>query len=262
MPGSSTPFTSCRRPATSPGLPRGDFGWDPAITYPSEALRLKEPVHLGDSRACRRLLEVAGESVDAISDGMFIVGFVPREAPASASEVIVEFQGSHSWTLCADDAGLLTVTRADAKVPAPPLEKRDVLGRLAGLWQGADLKALWDVISAAQRMGHGGMIVVTESAGSEAVRLGSTATHVKPKRLTPSLARRLAAVDGAILMDPQGFCHAFAVILDGIASATGDPSRGARYNSAIRYCDSRKEPTAIVIVSEDGGIDIQVGGVQ
>ena len=76
------------------------------------------------------------------------------------------------------------------------------------------------------------------------------------------LPQRLAAVDGAILMDPRGFCHAFAVILDGIASATGDPSRGARYNSSIRYRDSREGPTAIVIVSEDGGVDIEIGGVR
>jgi hypothetical protein len=46
------------------------------------------------------------------------------------------------------------------------------------------------------------------------------------------------------------------VILDGDAGGDGDPARGARHNSAVRYLRAATEPTVIVIVSEDGGIDV------
>ena len=43
-------------------------------------------------------------------------------------------------------------------------------------------------------------------------------------------------------------------ILDGMVSEEADLSRGARYNSAIRYVNSH-ERTCAVVVSEDGYVD-------
>jgi hypothetical protein len=39
-------------------------------------------------------------------------------------------------------------------------------------------------------------------------------------------------------------------------TSKGDPSRGARYNSAVRYVESCKTPCMIIVVSEDGIIDL------
>jgi hypothetical protein len=50
-------------------------------------------------------------------------------------------------------------------------------------------------------------------------------------------------------------CHGFGTILDGMATESGDPSRGARYNSALRYVESAW-PCLAVVVSEDGGVDL------
>ena len=41
------------------------------------------------------------------------------------------------------------------------------------------------------------------------------------------------------------------VILDGAATGTGDISRGARYNSAIRYLAGRGKGSMVIIVSEE-----------
>ena len=61
-------------------------------------------------------------------------------------------------------------------------------------------------------------------------------------------------MDGAVLVAPDGICYAVGVILDGAASEKGDPGRGARYNSAVRYEESSDHTTVIAVVSEDGGI--------
>jgi hypothetical protein len=49
-------------------------------------------------------------------------------------------------------------------------------------------------------------------------------------------------------------CHGFGTILDGMASESGDPSRGARFNSALRYVEAAW-PCLAVVVSQDSGID-------
>ena len=48
------------------------------------------------------------------------------------------------------------------------------------------------------------------------------------------------------------------MILDGESSKKTDLSRGARYNSAIRYIEKQKnihKKTFVVVVSEDGYVD-------
>jgi hypothetical protein len=66
----------------------------------------------------------------------------------------------------------------------------------------------------------------------------------------------MTRIDGAVLLTPDCVCHGIGVILDGIATGTGDPGRGARYNSAVRYATTAPAPCVIVIVSEDGMIDL------
>lgn len=66
----------------------------------------------------------------------------------------------------------------------------------------------------------------------------------------------VTSIDGAVLASPDGLCHAVGVILDGAATGTGDSARGARYNSAVRYLAGRGQGSLVIIVSEDGTIDL------
>ena len=50
--------------------------------------------------------------------------------------------------------------------------------------------------------------------------------------------------------------HAIGVILDGVATEIGDPSRGSRYNSAVRYLETSEIATLFILVSEDGMINV------
>ena len=72
--------------------------------------------------------------------------------------------------------------------------------------------------------------------------------------------RTITAIDGAVLVDPSSTCHAIGVILDGSITKKGDPSRGARYNSAVRYVESQKEDHTYtclaIVVSEDGTVNL------
>jgi hypothetical protein len=116
------------------------------------------------------------------------------------------------------------------------------------------IEHLVGLIKVAEQESHGTMLVITEAAESEAARLSQQGTPIQPLLLNADVLRNLTPIDGAIILDPQGFCYAIGTILDGMASDAGDPSRGARYNSAIRYYESAQAPCMVVVVSSDGGV--------
>lgn len=67
---------------------------------------------------------------------------------------------------------------------------------------------------------------------------------------------RFARIDGATLVDVDGRCHAVGVILDGEATGAGDPARGSRFNSSLRYQAASRHAAVAVVVSDDGYVDL------
>ena len=98
--------------------------------------------------------------------------------------------------------------------------------------------------------------MISEGAAQEAARLTRQCFRVAPRLMTPSVLRLVTNIDGAVLIDPAGTCHAIGAILDGLATEKGDSSRGSRYNSALRYVESSRYAVLAVVVSEDGWIDL------
>jgi hypothetical protein len=100
------------------------------------------------------------------------------------------------------------------------------------------------------------MLCITAGAKPEAERLRRQCFRVVPRTMTPPVLRQASSIDGAVLIEPSGVCYAIGVILDGQATEKGDSSRGARYNSAVRYTSSSPYPCLAIVVSEDGWIDL------
>lgn len=114
----------------------------------------------------------------------------------------------------------------------------------------------WQLFNAAAHQKMGSMIVIAEDAESEALRLDAQGTRIQPVALSDELLRQASAIDGSILIDPQGYCHAIGVILDGLANDQCTPSRGSRFNSAVRYVRSGTARRLAIIVSEDRTVDV------
>jgi len=98
--------------------------------------------------------------------------------------------------------------------------------------------------------------IVHRKASEEAARLIPQAQQVRPQHLDSRVLAAVTSIDGAVLVDFTGTCHAVGVILDGHASGKGDSSRGARFNSAVRYHDTQSGECLVIIVSEDGMINL------
>ena len=117
---------------------------------------------------------------------------------------------------------------------------------------------MWEIVLEAVKQHRGTLILISSGAEKEAIRLSSQCFIIEPVKLDDILTRKLTSIDGAVLLSPDGICHAIGVILDGMATSKGDSARGARFNSAIRYYEATKNQydSIMVIISEDGMVDI------
>ena len=121
---------------------------------------------------------------------------------------------------------------------------------------GVEVERIWDIFQCALENGHGTTIVVSENPVSEVDRLGQEALSIKPEFLDHKDVARLGHIDGAIVLGPDGRCFAFGVILDGLATSSGDRARGSRFNSSIRYQRTSKLGTMVIVISDDGTVDL------
>ncbi|WP_405109213.1 diadenylate cyclase [Paenibacillus sp. FSL K6-1217] len=127
----------------------------------------------------------------------------------------------------------------------------------------SSIEALDLIVRKAREQKHGTMVVITspDTAKQELITLSKQSTPIEEKAIHPDHVKFLTAIDGAIYFDTQARCHALGVILDGNAKPDiGDPSRGARFNSAHRYLhklkDSGEQECVIAIISEDGMVNL------
>jgi hypothetical protein len=234
---------------------------DAGSEHIDRSVTLRAPVPISETRTLRKLLETSsrhGESL--LTDGSLIYGLGRQRADypgASESVFQVLVIGDGTWELHHASVPLATVQFGAPRLPGQRLRRQrldDIAGRVFREW---DSDALWALAMAAADAEHGTMLVISGRAAEEAARLGSQALTIEPTRLDDSLVRQVTGIDGAVLVDPSGCCHAIGVILDGAATGAGDRSRGARYNSAVKYLASAgATPTVILLVSEDGMINL------
>ena len=224
-------------------------------------LEFENPVKLGQTRALRKALEMTDPRLHLVTNGSVAFGLGTLTAdydPQSETAFFLRVIGRGSWELEHAGMPLMVVTDGQASVPRERLARstfEDAVDRLFG--GNGNVGRLWELAEAASHQAHGTMLVVHADAEAEAIRLSPPAMRVKPQPLTDSTLLAVSAIDGAIMVDPAGECHAVGAILDGRATpGSGDASRGARFNSAHRYLAEAGGRCLIIIVSEDGMLNL------
>jgi hypothetical protein len=224
---------------------------------------LSRPVGLDQHRAVRKLLELSSDKrLALLTDGQDIYGLgslTDDYDPVSESVFSVTILGQGNWEISHCEQSLLHVQYGRPKLPHPRLDREhfiDIATRIFNDAETCDAATLWDLAQAAANAEHGTMLVISADAAGEARRLGAQAIVIDATPVMSDDLAPLTSIDGAVLLDPKGMMHAIGVILDGVATDTGDPSRGARYNSAVRYLAGSESATMIILVSEDGMINV------
>jgi len=227
-------------------------------------LKLKNPIKITEYRKVRKFLELSTFDSSIVSDSAFIYGLGELRGnynPKEESIFQIKFTSHYKWSVFHDSNELLVVEYKEPYLSKPRVQRKEFETILTGKFQSItqDQQAnLWDLTTAATKQRHGTMIVVSQNAIEESQRLGKQCFPINPIQTTKEMVLQISSIDGAMLFDIDGNCHAIGVILDGLATEKGDSSRGARYNSAVRYLEHFGEtiPTVLIIISEDGMINI------
>ena len=226
------------------------------------AVRFEHRVPLTTPRAFRKALEMSGAGLQLLSDGREVFALGRLETtydPTSERCFTFKVVGNGSWELWHGSTPYLRVDNGQPSLPRDLVDAdtfADTVRRVFPDASDQDAATLWDMAQACIQQSHGTMLVVHPDAVREGERLLPQAYTIEPTRLGQSAFTALTKIDGAVLVSPDGMCAAVGVILDGAATGTGDVSRGARYNSAIRYLAGAGKGSMVIIVSEDGRIDI------
>ncbi len=214
---------------------------------------------MDDPKHVRKMLTtVAGANRALISDGERVLGIGGDEISHGA--IAVDFHGGrgeirvgeeeicsfsdgefHSWRLAPN----LEPMKAILALFIPDKDARNHFLRIVS-----------HVARRALNLRHGCTV---------ALDLSPTPHHIPGQQLSAplplaedaplDLAASMARVDGAIHIDRQARLQAFGCLLDGRTVPGEERSRGARYNSALRFSADHHEFLPIV-VSEDGLLSI------
>jgi hypothetical protein len=229
-----------------------------------EVFALTCPTEMSDYRAVRKLLEMASADVHLLADGekVYALGRQIGHYDATREDLfVIHFVTHYTWEFEHAGQVLMRSRYGLPALPRPRLNKLRFKKDLKRTFDGLITKTeqatrLWEVVLEASKQPKGTLLVITTEALAEADRLKLQCTLIEPVPLTPLITQLITAIDGAVLLDPEGYCYSIGVILDGKASGHGTSTRGARYNSAVRYVESSPYPCLIIVVSEDGMVDV------
>ena len=222
-------------------------------------LSLHKPIYIRDYRAVRKILEIASDKYYMLSDADYIYGLAELAGNYNSSDenlFIINFNCHYHWELSHNGNSMMDVIYGQPSLPYPPIDVikfNDSIKRIFNLEEVH--KNLCLLAEEATRQKHGAMLIITNGAKEEAERLSRQSTEIAPIPMTVELYKMVSGIDGGVLIDPDGICYAIGVILDGIATPNGDPSRGSRYNSAVRYVEATDYNCFIVSASEDGMVN-------
>ena len=227
-------------------------------------IKLKTPVDIYNYRGIRKLLEVSSNQMALLCDIETVWGLgIPLDTynPNLENLFEIRFLEHHTWELVHAENIMLRVRYRQPRLPRSRFDRQLFCDRIHQMFQvdRATANKLIFAVEAAVKQRHGTMLVITPEAQQETIRLAAQSTVIEPVAITKEIISHMSSVDGAILISPNGVIHSFGVILDGISTKNGSSTRGARYNSAIRYVDGERNRNVgclALIVSEDGYVDL------
>ncbi|MDB5308804.1 MAG: hypothetical protein JWO38_3006 [Gemmataceae bacterium] len=230
-------------------------------------IALASAVPLRSLGAVRKMLQMAGGELSLLCDSYEVYGLgrvLPSYDPSAEDVFTVRFTKQFVWSLLHHGDTLMHVRYGVPGISLPGFPRERFVHDLPRVFPGIGtekLDRLTALASCVADQKHGCMLVISGNAAAEAERLNNQGTKVEPFLLSDDVVPLVTTIDGSVLVDTGGICHAIGVILDGMASPKCSPERGSRYNSAVRYVYGRREgggrlDAVAVVKSEDGMVSV------
>lgn len=179
---------------------------------------------------------------------------------------LIEFMGNGDWKLCTENDTLLVYSRGRflLDVSQEKAELEDLVKKIKQIEHKKEY--FLDIFKRLQNQKHGALLIIAEDAETEAqILCGKFKKGTLIEKIDFTIKENLplldgiASVDGAVLLDFNGVCYGFSVILDGEAKVDGDAGRGARYNSSVNYIAGKERYAIIVSEDKENGIEVEYG---
>ncbi|WBW95260.1 diadenylate cyclase [Oceanirhabdus sp. W0125-5] len=214
-------------------------------------------------RLIRKLLEMTeGEyTLYAYKDCIYGLGAIKGILDVQS----IEFFGYAKWRMLFNYDEILRYHNGEVLLPKTDFSKeynKRIIENFFLRSKGEkNLSILYSLIEEATKQKHGTMILISAEAEYEANRLSKNGrgTKINPLELNKEMILNISSIDGALLLDLTGKCHAIGVLVDGVSNGRGKPARGARYNSGndyVRWRNKKSNKCIAVIISEDKSVDI------
>lgn len=249
--------------------PRGSLAFIEPFALPQVSFLAQFPINERPAlnnykHVCKLLQAVETSDRVLVSNGQSIVGIASGEIPDFG--LVADFNGGHGFlrlngnTICSfSDGHFKSTTRLSKLVQ---LEEA-LLESDLDPERGNDLfKIVAKLVHNAQIQKHGCTLVV--DLNEKPVNI-SGQQLLQPLDLSDpaslSLAQSLSKVDGALHIGRDLKLYGFSCLLDGRAIVAEDRSRGARFNSALRFCSEHKK-ILVVVVSMDRPAAVIQDGVE
>lgn len=225
-------------------------------------MKFDKPLELAtpNIREIRKLLETSKDNAVLLVDKGKIIGIMERSKNITG----LQFSGTGNWTLLINNEPVIAFKQNNCFLvrKSEQVDVRALYRSNFPFGEGAD--NILSIIKLAEKQQHGTAIIISDGSEQEAERLCELHRGIKIQPLSlsdhPEFIGALTSIDGAVLIDQTGVCHAIGVILDGDAVVDDSTARGARYNSVKNYIERQKilmdDCHFIgVIISEDGSVD-------
>jgi hypothetical protein len=213
-------------------------------------------------RKLLQAVEYSGRKL--VSDGNTIVGIAGTKVPGNS--IIADFRGRHGFLnldndpVCSFfDGNFHSSTRRAKMVQLEEILLESEIGPDSDIYE--LFKVIQEIVHDSQDKKHGCTLVID---------LNETPISISGQHLEKSLNLRkagcleltksLAKLDGALHIGRDIHLHGFACILDGKSIEGEDRSRGARFNSALRFTGEHQN-IVVVVVSADRPVSIIQGGL-
>ena len=209
--------------------------------------------------AQKLLRTVSGTNLSLVSNGQWLMG-ICEISPSEKGIINVNFQGgSGEFLVGAKPVCSFRDGRIYSSSLRPNLNEFSTTRTKIGLTaeQETNLTSIVKTLAeSAIKSRHGCTVVI--DLNKPLLKLAGQQLECPldiSKKAAQALAVSMSQVDGAVQLTADGSLRAFGCILDGPLLSSEDRSRGARYNSALRF--SKQNPKCVVVVvSEDGNISL------
>ncbi|NBI71013.1 hypothetical protein D3Z50_08055 [Clostridiaceae bacterium] len=226
------------------------------IIFDKNINREDRELSFDNMRTIRKMMEMSGEKHGLIVHGeeeTYYIDGIRRveEGECKNPLLCIEFNGHMKWSLKQGEDSFIEYCEGDFTIPALEGNKqdsewvkelrclKDVIPKLKE--DDNAIHTVQGIINELKKQSHGTSIVFMDNKTlkDEIHRLGGHKRLYQMKEFnileqTEEIIG-ISAIDGAILADIEGNCHAAGAILDGKSVLKGDSGRGARYNSIVNY---------------------------